>query len=708
MEQDRIEEKSRLYNWLSRLGGRFNRAFVLTDPSTPNDSIVFANRSFTSMTGYSLEEVQGQNLQVIFGELTDCLVIEEFYEQLRNAEPVHKEMLNYKKDGTAFWNELMMQPLVNGSGKVLYHAIFMHDATDLKKDEVLLLLQKKIFLGINEGIGINDLMDQICEIIKGTLPKGVACSMLVKDSHGQWTMKEEASIPLEIMRDMEKSVVHKEKEIKKREVLVEQYEPNVGVDFRASWSLPIVDNDNGLSCILVIFMKGTETPTKAQLTFIEKILPIIQMAKKFYDQQEQYRQITYMDVETGLPNRQALLQQLKTYIKQNKKHFIAAIEPSEYSKIINLYGRNAADELFIQLARRIRKFGKEVYVGRLSSASLIVIKEIEGDKEGEFYIVQLKRVISEPFIIAGEEIFLTVKVGISIANKETIDAEEILRRADIAVTDAKNRSGNSISFYGNLKNEKVAKEMKVFIELTKALTVNELDVYLQPKVNLKTTEIIGFEALARWNSEVLGHVPPNVFIPVAESTGKIIKLEINILTKVMEWHRIRQRSGKKMYQVAVNISVAHFFNRPFVNLLKELVKEYGVEAKYIRLELTESIGLVNFTKAKNIFNRLHRAGFDVSVDDFGVGYSSLSYLPQLQVDELKIDRSFIHELSQLNTHAVVTTIIQLANNLNMSTVAEGIEEEWQIEELISLGCKIGQGFYYYKPMPLHEIDLLLQ
>jgi EAL domain-containing protein (putative c-di-GMP-specific phosphodiesterase class I) len=203
-------------------------------------------------------------------------------------------------------------------------------------------------------------------------------------------------------------------------------------------------------------------------------------------------------------------------------------------------------------------------------------------------------------------------------------------------------------------------------------------------------------------------VPPNVFIPAAENSGKIIELEKGVLTKVMKWLEQRAKSGMDLYQVAVNISVNHFFDPSFVSMLKNLAKKHKVDPKFLQLELTESIGLVDFASAKEIFAALSKAGFTVSVDDFGVGFSSLSYLSQLQVSELKIDRSFISSLDEADTIAVVMTIIQLANNLNLSTVAEGIEEEHHIEILLQLGCKIGQGFYYYKPMPFEKIDELLE
>ena len=277
----------------------------------------------------------------------------------------------------------------------------------------------------------------------------------------------------------------------------------------------------------------------------------------------------------------------------------------------------------------------------------------------------------------------------------------------MALSDAKKKPGNAMSIYRDIHNDETYQEMTIFNELSKALVSNELTVYLQPKVDLADGRIIGFEALSRWFSPVLGQVPPNLFIPAAENIGKIIELEISVLSKIMEWHQKRAKDGKKLYQVAVNISVNHFFDRSFIDMLKGLAKKYNIAPKYLRLELTESTGLVDFVGAKKIFDKLKAAGFEISVDDFGVGFSSLSYLPKLPVSELKIDRSFISALDEQDTRAVVMTIIQLAKNLNLSIVAEGIEEERHIRILRELGCTTGQGFYFYKPMPLNEIDQLL-
>lgn len=704
------EEKSTLLNWLHLFGSRFEIGFIVTDPSKGDDEIVFVNTTFTKITGYSFEEVGGKNLRFLQGKDTDMELIRDIDQRLHDAHPVNVELLNYKKDGTPFWNELVIQPIVDEYGKVLFNASFLIDVTNRKKDELLLKFQKKIFMGINEGLNVDGLMENISDVVETSLPTGAACTVLFKDQNEKWTIQAKETIPTQLILKLRHAVEHDADSMDRNKLIVNEIQSSDMHEFKSSWSLAIVDNDGSLNGILIIFLRAVGPPSDTQLRFLKKLTPVIQLTKTFFDQQERYRWLAYSDPETGLPNRYAFLERLNKEIENGGTYFVATVQPYEYNKVIDLYGRDAAAELFIQLAKRIEKIGREKanYVGKSSSSSLVLTSELSGSGNGKYYVLQLKKITSEPFIVAGQEMFITLKIGISLSRGEGYSAEELHRRADVALTYAKRRSGNAVSFYRDLQQEETAQEMTIFNELTKALAADEIDVYYQPKVNLETREIIGFEALARWSSPLLGHVPPDVFIPIAESTGKIIELEIGILTKVINWQNQQVGMGNKIYQVAVNISVDHFFDESFVELLNELVDRYNVNPNCVRLEITESIGLVDFERAKLIFNELHKKGFEVSIDDFGVGYSSLSYLPQLKVSELKIDRSFISALDRQDTRAVVMTIIQLADNLNLTVVAEGIEKEEQIETLRSFGCRIGQGYYFYKPMPLHEINDLLQ
>ena len=656
-------EKSTLLTRLKRFGSRFEMGFIVTDPSI-DSTIVFVNNKFVQMTGYSCEEVVGKDLSFLQGEETDMDMILKIDQDLFNGRAVNVELLNYKKDDTPFWNELIVQPILDDEGKTLLIASFIIDVSDRKKDELLLEFQKEIFMGINEGVNIDELMQKICGVLENALPMNAACSILFKDEKAKWIIQAQQKIPEQVIIRMRHTVEQNPNSMQEEELIVNHLKDVDDHDYKMTWSLAMNDKNGTLIGIMIIFLKEFIQPSETELRFLKKLIPVIQLTKTFYEQQAKYRWLAFSDPETGLPNHYA----------------------------------------FIKKVSRI----KTIYVGRSSSSSLVLTTQLKDNGGGEYFIVQLKKITLEPFMIAGNEMFITLKTGVSISKDEGFSAVEMHRRSDIALTFARKRAGNAVSFYGDLLQDQTAHEMLIFNELTKALAADEIEVYLQPKVNLKTRKIIGFEALARWNSITLGQVPPSVFIPVAETSGKIIELETGVLTKVFKWQSEQSKSGKKIIQVAANISVDHFFDDNFIKLLTTLVTKFEVNPQCIRLEITESIGLVDFERAKLIFSELDALGFEMSIDDFGVGFSSLSYLPQLKVNELKIDRSFITEICKKETQAVVRTIIQLADNLNMTVVAEGIETEEQISLLCSLGCNIGQGFYFYKPMPLDEIKDLLE
>lgn len=701
-----IEEKRRLMEQqLAQYGNLFETGFILTDPSVYQSAIVFVNQSFTKITGYSLDEMKGKSLRYLHGEDTDKVLVEDIDQRLRRGEAVTEELVHYRKDGSPFWCELVIQPILGEDGEVIFISSFIQDITNRKMDESLLEQHKHIFKGISEGKELEALLQDTCSVMKPFFGEDLVSVYLFEDPKEGWTMRKSSLLPTALASKIEVGIKCKLINIKDEKVLVNQVSHSLNHEgYTTNWALPIHNGDGKLSEVLLLYLKGVKEPTAIQIQYLKRLIPVIQMTNRYFAQQSQIHMLAYSDAPTGLLNRHGFLRKLKEMLAQNEDLFVAIVATNEYTNVIDLYGRDAGDDLFGQLATRIEKMTPGSCMGRLSNGSLIYTGV---QMEPTEFSAQLRRAIATPFIISGEEIFISLKVGISLA-EENCSAEELLRRADVALTNSIEKPGGNVAFYKDSQNEETVKEMTIINELIRALTVDGLDVYLQPKINLTTSEIIGFEALARWSSPTLGQVPPSVFIPIAENIGKIIDLEIMMLKKVLKWQRERMFSRKKMYQVAVNISVDHFFHPSFVLAVEQLAKQYEIPPKYIRLEMTESIGLVDFKRAKHIFRRLNQQGFEVSIDDFGVGYSSLSYLPQLNVSELKIDRSFVNALHEQGTYAVVRTIIQLANYLNIDTVAEGVEEVHQIEALTALGCQVGQGFYYYKPMPLEEVDRLLE
>lgn len=268
-------------------------------------------------------------------------------------------------------------------------------------------------------------------------------------------------------------------------------------------------------------------------------------------------------------------------------------------------------------------------------------------------------------------------------------------------------NGTNFAKYEENSINQLTEEMDIFNQLTFGIQNQEFEVYLQPKINFETIQVEGFEGLSRWNSSKLGFVSPINYIPIAEQSGRIKDIDLLNLTTILQWLQDRLDAGKKIVPVSLNISPDHFYEPQFLDTIIRIFNQFHVPTKYIKLEVTESIELVDFAKAKAILEKLNDFGIESSIDDFGVGFSSLSYLPKLPFSEIKIDRSFVNSMDEPGMYAIVQTIIQLAHNIDMRPIAEGVETKEQLAMLQKLGCPAGQGYYFYKPMTIIDAEKLL-
>lgn len=711
--------------WLTRLGNQFKTGFVLTDPNKPNNPIVFVNTGFTKITGYTQEEVVGKSSDILNGKDTNLTDFHDIETMLKEKEFVNKEILNYKKDGTPFWSDIVVQPLQNGHQQVLFHIGIFMDVTKQKQQEAVIHLQQEIYSGIEKGFPLHVLLQEICSTAESFLPMGAMCSILKIVDERFISIGAANSLPAEynkVINGIEigpsagscgTAAFRKEMIITdniQHSPLWAQYRDITSqFNLKACWSFPIINHENIVISTFGIYFSETKNPTNMDMEFIGKITPLVLLAFKNAENQEQILNLAYMDKQTGLPNYNYFASELLDMLNNFKNGFAAIIYPKEYPNIIDLYGRNVGSELIRQLSELVREeiLERDLFIARYSDSSLILAGKLTEDCLYT-YLERLFQITKKPFIIEHIEVFISLRIGAVPFKFYNDSIDEFVRLGDIALSQSKKYLENSVVLFEEQYNHEIQKNMDLQNALVHAINEKEFIVHLQPKVNLQSYQIDSFEALARWNSSRLGSVGPDVFIPAAEAVGKIQELDILILEQVLDWLRLRQQSNLPLYKVSINISPNHFYTTDFAENLAKRVKKHGISPKYICIELTESIGLVDINLAKTILTGLRDEGFESSVDDFGIGFSSLSYLNLLPVSEIKIDRSFINDLNSIGTKAVVQTIIHLAKNLNMTAVVEGIETEGQLRILQELNCQIGQGFYFYKPMSLDEIDIILK
>ena len=434
-------------------------------------------------------------------------------------------------------------------------------------------------------------------------------------------------------------------------------------------------------------------------------------------------QLAYYDPLTNLPNRLMFHEHFEWAIKKaqryNEKLALFNIALDEFGRINASVGVNGGDQILFQIARRIETMIRNSDVLAHSSldeniditlyrteggAFLLLLERLHDSANTVMIAKRLIRIIKKPLQVGEEEIHLTASIGIATFPDESTDLVSLQRLATNAREYAKKNGGDSFQF--SSKDINAIYENNLIMEngLRKALKNNEFVLHYQPKVDLKTGTIQGVEALLRWNREGNGLVPPNDFIPLAEESGLIVPIGNWVLVEacrqLKEWH---QDGGPKIC-MNVNLSVKQFQDKHFDVIIKKIIAESGVDPHFLTLEFTESLLMEDIDHKINQLQQLKKLGVRLSMDDFGTGFSSLSYLRRLPVDELKIDRSFVmHVPGKPKSSAIVSSVIFLAHKLGLTTIAEGVETEEQRCFLQNEQCHQFQGFLFSRPLPASEL-----
>lgn len=297
-------------------------------------------------------------------------------------------------------------------------------------------------------------------------------------------------------------------------------------------------------------------------------------------------------------------------------------------------------------------------------------------------------------MVKDQELFITASLGIAIYPVDGDSTDELIKNADLAMYNSKQKGKNQYALCTSDMKEDVLKKMKLTNSLYRALERNELVLYYQPQVSVLTKEIVGLEALIRWNNPELGLIPPNIFIPLAEQSGLINPIGQWVLETACKQNKVWQNMGLPNLRMAVNLSVEQFRDQELVSIIERILNETGMKSKHLELEVTESIAIEGKEHIINVLHKLKALGATISIDDFGTEYSSLSRLKTLPVDRIKIDMQFVQGISEGNKdEAIAKTIIQLAKNLELNVIAEGVETEVQFEFFNKYMCDEIQGYF---------------
>jgi diguanylate cyclase (GGDEF)-like protein/PAS domain S-box-containing protein len=430
--------------------------------------------------------------------------------------------------------------------------------------------------------------------------------------------------------------------------------------------------------------------------------------------EQRVHHVAQHDALTGLPNRSLLQDRLSQAVAYTSRSgnpvWVMLIDLDRFKFVNDSMGHKAGDVLLMTVAARLRSSLRDAdTVARLSGDEFVVIVSERGDQELTPDIVQrVMNAVAQPVMLGTKEFFVTCSIGVAVYPSESTDPDTLIEHADIAMYRAKKLGRNNFQFYTPAMNEESLERVRIESALRNAVERNEFVLYYQPQLDIKTGKICGMEALIRWQHPELGMVPPGRFISIAEETGMIVQIGAWVLRTACAQNKAWQDASFDKLRVAVNLSARQFGAADLIENLASVLADTGLEPKYLEIELTESLFMSDITPAVDLLHRMKALGVNLSIDDFGTGYSSLSYLSRFPIDVLKIDRSFVADITRdANDEAIVTSIIALAHNLKLAVIAEGVETGEQLDYLRRHGCDEMQGYYFSKPLPAHEFEQLL-
>ncbi len=407
---------------------------------------------------------------------------------------------------------------------------------------------------------------------------------------------------------------------------------------------------------------------------------------------------------TGLPNRALFMDHLRHAVeraRRSKEYSFAVLflDLDRFKVVNDSLGHLAGDELLVAIARRLEGCARSIdTVARLGGDEFtVLLEDLKEPGEAVQLVERIQRAISAPFKLGAQEVFTTASIGIAPGETGYERAEDILRDADTAMYRAKSLGKARHEIFDRGMHAHALNLLHIETDLRRAVERGEMRLHYQPIVSLGTQRIIGFEALVRWQHSRRGLVSPMDFIPVAEETGLIVPIGQWVLTEacrqMSEWQH--QDPARRPLFVSVNLSAKQFTQPDLLGQIKRALRETGLDPRSLRLEITESVVMENVETVTDALRQLRALGVELSIDDFGTGYSSLSYLHRLPVDTLKVDRSFVSQMSQNDENReIVRTIVTLARSLGLKVVAEGIETSEQMAQLLALECDGGQGYLF--------------
>jgi PAS domain S-box-containing protein/diguanylate cyclase (GGDEF)-like protein len=707
---------------------------------TPDGNILAWNRGAEHLYGYTAEEVRGQHFTFLVPQehMDETMEIIARIGQGEHVE--HYETIRLTKDGRRIFVNLTESPIRDETGAVVGIAKIARDITQHKADEAGIVRLNRIYSvlsGINTTIvrirDQQELFKEACRIAVehgkfifawiGMFDAGTQqITPVARAGHEDGYLDQ---INLTSIEDapgncrLTAEALTQVKPVICNDIAAEDRIENwrgeaLKRGYRSLVVFPLTVESRPVG-VFVLYAPETGVFDDEEMRLLSEMAGDISFALDNLEKEKRLNYLAYFDAITGLPNRALFLDRANQRIRavhDGKKAFsVILLDPERFSSINETFGRQAGDDLLRQIASRLKETLDETYIlARLAADNFIIATR--GDDEGTGIAHVLETILSgiqnQPFLIGGQELRAATRAGIASYPADGQDIETLLRNAEAALKKAK-LSGDKYLFYAPEFNARVAEKLSLENKLRRALEQYQLVLHYQPKVDLKSGQICGLEALLRWNDPETGLVPPIKFISLLEETGMILEAGRWALMQAVSDSRAWQAKGLRAPRIAVNVSPLQLQQKDFVSMVADAISDVGSEAVELELEITESLIMQDIEANIQKLKAIREMGVEVAIDDFGTGYSSLSYIAKLPVNTLKIDRAFIINMaSNSDDLGIVSTIISLAHSLNLRVVAEGVETTEQASLLRLLKCNELQGFLFSQGVPAEQIETFLR
>ncbi len=640
--------------------------------------IEYVNPAFESMTGYSAEEAIGEVAAIFYAGGHTHELVENVWATLRRGEVYSGQLVSRRKDGSLFHEEKVITPLPDQEGKITHYVSTGRD--------------------ISARIAAEQARERLANTLEAT-PDMV----VILAPEGNILYLNKAGLSLLGLTESEDVTQRHFSEVFPDPLQLQFNTQILSQVYReGSWMGESALRIDGVEVPVSLVVLGSRD-NDHKIAYYSLIARDLSERKQF--ESELQRRATH-DNLTELPNRYYLMERLKlslsTAKRKGKRVALLFLDMDKFKRVNDSMGHSAGDQLLKSVADAFCQCLRPGdTVARLGGDEFtIIIEDLHHSEDVVNVLGKLYRVFSKPFLVQSQELFVTFSTGIAIYPDDGTNEADLLRHADIAMYRAKAMGANQYQFFAADMDSRGREILELEAQLQYALENNEFELYYQPQIDLEKDQVIGLEALIRWNHSTLGLVPPSEFVPLLESSGLIYPVgEWIIRQACAQYHRLCS-AGFPGIRISVNVSSVQFRDPAFKSKIIAILDQANMPRQILELEITENIVMQDPQRAADILREMHALGVRTAIDDFGTGYSSLAYLKRFPLNSLKIDQTFIRDLLiDPNDAAIVEASISLGRKLGLEVIAEGVETEPQMAFLRQHNCDVAQGYWISRPCP---------